>query len=561
MIRADQNGQTFDMGVGIPEVGKFGDLILATKTPQPKKCRFIKVKNAPEKTIGLNDFLNDDGSDFDLSTYFFSRKDMMVGDFYLEDSENEFILYTNGILDLYSSIEKGSLDLRSWDRLKSIDYNQGVLQDLLDPIMKDDDLVDPYNRYRFNNIITPHLKSKINSRNVSRVAEMLIDWILEDKSLSEVKHALEPYYGYLTREVINVKKKKFHKKFFQDMKTESPNVFRFAFKNAMKTKNVNMKKLKVYLAELDDLQKIYSKEIVDFNEVIKEEEIEDYLSDFIVVSSQRNSESIQRLIINFVMERKNEEYMGCEFYTIDDIKRYIAENIKTFIRVMRLWVGMRATDLKCPAFFNERVFRKLISNHWHPNNRFEVEDPTDCFVGRVEQLESLHSRICRGSTLQSQTIVVHGHSGVGKTELIRKYIQDHSKRYEENIIWIDGKSSNTIVNTFKRLATEKLKINVKPNWNIKRLVKQVYMWFAKKKSLFIFDCVPDRKTMENFLPVINFEGNKPFVIITSYNSDWNGFEMFELNRFNLEESQELIALLMAKKAIREEVEKILFNEN
>ena len=120
------------------------------------------------------------------------------------------------------------------------------------------------------------------------------------------------------------------------------------------------------------------------------------------------------------------------------------------------------------------------------------------FTGRRVELTDVHSKIQRSSekvTVISQMTSINGLGGIGKTQLERQYIDDHCKEYD-NIIWVNAESDITLLESFHRLAQDKLNISTKnrdgKEKDIKSIVEDVYGRLSNGESLFV---VILRKTM------------------------------------------------------------------
>ena len=96
------------------------------------------------------------------------------------------------------------------------------------------------------------------------------------------------------------------------------------------------------------------------------------------------------------------------------------------------------------------------------------------------------------------------------------------KDYNGNVIWINTESYSTLVGSFHELAQE-LKISIKEDGterDIKSIVNDVYKYFAKIKSLFIFDDGEKYEDIKKFLPFNCLPPNaKSYFIITSRNQE------------------------------------------
>ncbi|MFP3027986.1 MAG: tetratricopeptide repeat protein [Wolbachia sp.] len=181
---------------------------------------------------------------------------------------------------------------------------------------------------------------------------------------------------------------------------------------------------------------------------------------------------------------------------------------------------------------------------------FNVKKPVILFAGRREELIDLHNKIQRSSekvTVISQITSISGLGGIGKTELARQYVQEYSKDCYDNVIWINAESEIALVESFTRLAKNKLRIDIKDEngkeKDIKALIEEVYEFFSNSKSLFIFDDAEKSNYLNKFLPIHDSlpGGNGPYILITSRNREWErGIEVINLNELKSEEAIEFV---------------------
>ncbi|MDU8921449.1 MULTISPECIES: tetratricopeptide repeat protein [unclassified Wolbachia] len=182
--------------------------------------------------------------------------------------------------------------------------------------------------------------------------------------------------------------------------------------------------------------------------------------------------------------------------------------------------------------------------------RFEVRNPVGSFTGRTEELRELHKLIQKSqgvATVISQLVSISGLGGIGKTELAKKYIEEHSKDYDNNIIWIKAETHETMVQSFLRLARDPLGIPTEDR-DIESIVRDIYAFFAKRKSLFVFDNAEEYRSegqdagISQFLPshFLSSDDNKPSVLITSRNQKWGDIKSLTLGAFTEPESIDFI---------------------
>ncbi len=190
---------------------------------------------------------------------------------------------------------------------------------------------------------------------------------------------------------------------------------------------------------------------------------------------------------------------------------------------------------------------------------FDVRKPVESFTGRKRELENLHEKVqCKkrknehNSTVISQVTSISGLGGIGKSEIARMYARIHDQDYDGNVIWINAETFETLEDSFHRLAKDKLNISTitidDQEKDINSIVQEVYKYFSKRKSLFIFDNAEKMRTIEKedkgidkFLP--NFQSindNEPYIIITSRNQNWDKIKIISLDTFTEEEAIEFI---------------------
>jgi hypothetical protein len=190
---------------------------------------------------------------------------------------------------------------------------------------------------------------------------------------------------------------------------------------------------------------------------------------------------------------------------------------------------------------------------------FDVRKPVTSFTGRVRELKKLHEEVQRSVeqnenrlTVISQITSISGLGGIGKSELARMYAHQHSQDYDENVIWINAETSGTLTESFQRLAKDELNIPTKSidgqEKDISSIVREVYYYFSKKKSLFIFDNAVKLRTenkdegIDPFLP--NHQSicqNEPYIIITSRNKEWGDqIKVLSIGTLREEEAVEFI---------------------
>lgn len=136
----------------------------------------------------------------------------------------------------------------------------------------------------------------------------------------------------------------------------------------------------------------------------------------------------------------------------------------------------------------------------------------------------MHASLHRNSdksqkTNLSQTTVVVGLGGIGKTQLVRKYAQVYEHEHD-HIIWIN---TETLRYSFQQVA-KKLEITTSSD-DTESIVENVYHHLAADNCLFIFDNA-EIDDVFDFLPCKSYDNSYPipFILITSRNNEWVGIQ-------------------------------------
>ncbi|XP_065663524.1 uncharacterized protein LOC105846300 isoform X2 [Hydra vulgaris] len=167
---------------------------------------------------------------------------------------------------------------------------------------------------------------------------------------------------------------------------------------------------------------------------------------------------------------------------------------------------------------------------------FGVQPSSDKLFLRNKELSEIHSYLFDLKDAKNSTLVLYGMSGVGKTQLAKKYCEIYCKCYK-NFVWIDaaiGKLQTSINNVYQKLGNtvQKLKIEY---FDIEVIVEKIHNFYKNEKTLYIFDNVDDDfvRNLELYI------SNKPnsFNLITSQSITWsNNVNKMLIDVFSFEDA-------------------------
>ena len=91
---------------------------------------------------------------------------------------------------------------------------------------------------------------------------------------------------------------------------------------------------------------------------------------------------------------------------------------------------------------------------------------------------------------QVYRLVLHAAAGTGKSEVVRRYVEEYKEQFNENVIWLKSDSEDSLNKAFIEL-TEHLKIEVRDqHQNLKSMatiITSVYDYLDDIETLFVFD--------------------------------------------------------------------------
>jgi tetratricopeptide (TPR) repeat protein len=138
------------------------------------------------------------------------------------------------------------------------------------------------------------------------------------------------------------------------------------------------------------------------------------------------------------------------------------------------------------------------------------------FTGRLDLLESLHSRLTSGQTA-ALVQALSGLGGIGKTQTAVEYAYRHAGDYEV-VWWVRAEDPATLAGDFAALAQE-LKLPESSVADQGLVIAAARRWLERNSGwLVIFDNVPVPKDVEEYIPA----AASGHVIVTSREPNWGG---------------------------------------
>ncbi|XP_077295615.1 uncharacterized protein LOC143917873 [Arctopsyche grandis] len=550
IMRAVFSKFIFKIGVEIEPARKFDDLVFLREEGEKQTSRCLQAKHnaTGKKKIDSMSLLTGDDSDFSIIKYFFAYKDMVGDDYFKGIEQEDLIVYTNIPLDMESSIGPKMILTDQLMTFDPIDVNSKPkkLKDLFERVTDQDSILDVTKeescRYKFNDKLIHILLCKANEYNVTRLAQALKDWITGQKSLQQVEDVIRPYWKFLTEEIIDVDQKKFYGGFLKlNKKVASKEAQLFHKKiteecvrknkqnqkkdDNFKTDDISVEYLNQRMGEISEYP-IWELPLKDvkMNSVIKVEEIQAFFGLFVFAVNQPDQSELKEIIKQDILQEHKRKYGDDDFHK-EDIDRYVDDILQYFHSEVFNWTGEEVVRIKKKE--KEIKYKTFENSHqlleWKAV-KFNVQNPVKSFMGRDKEIEDLSSKIRMGKIKNEHTNVICGLPGMGKSELVRGYIQKYHRQHENIIIWIDAGSRESMEDSFRRLAEILNKTTKQPDEtleNIDKVVEHVYREFYPKKCLFVFDDACNMDSIDPFMPKESDFGTKlPFVIITTATSDW-----------------------------------------
>ncbi|XP_065665631.1 uncharacterized protein LOC136087053 [Hydra vulgaris] len=151
---------------------------------------------------------------------------------------------------------------------------------------------------------------------------------------------------------------------------------------------------------------------------------------------------------------------------------------------------------------------------------FGVQPSSEKLFFCEKVLSKIHDYFIGLQEVKKSTIVLYGMSGVGKTQIARKYCEVYHNFYE-NFVWINaafGKLQISIINICQLLGLI-VQDSKGDFFNIEVIVEKIHNYYKNEKTLYIFDNVDD-ESVQNLEMYISKKSNS-FTLITSQWRTWS----------------------------------------
>ena len=171
--------------------------------------------------------------------------------------------------------------------------------------------------------------------------------------------------------------------------------------------------------------------------------------------------------------------------------------------------------------------------------------PIKTFQGRDKQLKLIREKLRQGLKAghwSDRTLALVGFGGMGKTELVRKFLELHEQEYP-NVAWINAETEDSVMESFQNLA-EDLRLPSNDKDGVK-IASKVYSHVGRHvpSAVFVFDNAIRMHTEGDSFGIIKYlpkvkHTNQPLCLITSQTLDWKdqGIETLEVLELTQDES-------------------------
>lgn len=223
-------------------------------------------------------------------------------------------------------------------------------------------------------------------------------------------------------------------------------------------------------------------------------------------------------------------------YTIDEFKQlaelsfYKNDYLSALKELMTILYGF--DHKRFDQYWRQNLIQhKIVTNCWNVPNIH-----TKIFVGRKDILNQMQQML----SLQREIVITtcNGMGGVGKTQLVLKFIELHAHCFEE-IYWFNAHDRQELIHEYVKLGLEKKWIFLEQAMSLDEQAAIVKKRLEELPSncLVILDAVPNRESVIDLLPV--YENYQCKLLITSRYTQWEGNNLV-VSVFTISEATEYV---------------------
>jgi len=173
--------------------------------------------------------------------------------------------------------------------------------------------------------------------------------------------------------------------------------------------------------------------------------------------------------------------------------------------------------------------------------KFDIIAPNHCNVTRKEELDLVNNYLHNNDAIDPRRIVVlHGPNSCGKREIVRMHIKIKGSVYDDNIIWIQSRTSYILQKSLRDLCSHLGLSVTDARGNIQdgvSLMKSVHEYFRNSKVLFVFE---GAKTYQQIMELIPTNPLSYIIIISKEKFCVRRFDHVAVGKLSLEVADDLL---------------------
>lgn len=160
--------------------------------------------------------------------------------------------------------------------------------------------------------------------------------------------------------------------------------------------------------------------------------------------------------------------------------------------------------------------------------------PNIALVGRENDLTQMATLL--GDPRTARVLVLHGHSGTGKSELAKEFARRHAGRYPGGMFVLDA-SSGALALEFARIGKTLLGMEFPADMSLPEQGDKVFFSLGVTPLLMIYDNVNSLESIVRWLPPA---GRACHVLITTVQDRWDGWLSWKVDPLSRKDALKLI---------------------